>query len=133
MSTGINMTALNDDFDPRFLKGVDLFNRREFFECHEVLEDLWKEQAEPERQLTQGIIQIAVAYHHCLRGNYAGAIKLFRRGIPRLQPFCTKVRTLQLADFIWQADHDLAVITSAPGGRVLHFPNLQITVPDKKT
>lgn len=73
--------------DPRFLKGIEQFNEREFFECHEVLEALWKDQQEPEKQLTQGILQIAVGYYHYLRGNHEGTRRLFRRGLPRVIPF----------------------------------------------
>jgi predicted metal-dependent hydrolase len=73
--------------DPRFLKGIELFNEREFFECHEVLEELWNDQQEPEKQLTQGILQIAVAYYHYLRGNYSGTCKLFHRAWPRISGF----------------------------------------------
>ena len=31
------------DYEPLYLAGVRLFNEREFFDCHEVLEDLWNE------------------------------------------------------------------------------------------
>lgn len=76
-----------NQLDPRFLKGIELFNDREFFECHEILEDLWNDQQEPDKQLTQGILQIAVAYYHYLRGNYAGTCKLFKRAWPRISSF----------------------------------------------
>jgi uncharacterized protein len=70
---------------PDFYRGVNLFNEQEFFECHEVLEDVWNEQPEPERQLTQGIIQIAVALYHAGRNNFVGAERLLNRGIPRVE------------------------------------------------
>ena len=68
-------------------KGIDEFNRQQFFECHETLEALWQKQPEPERQFTQGIIQIAVGFYHLLRGNRAGATKLFTRGLARIRSF----------------------------------------------
>lgn len=70
-----------------WLRGIELFNAGEFFECHEVLEDLWNEQIDPEKQLTQGILQIAVGYLHLGRDNRVGALKLFTRGLARVQPF----------------------------------------------
>lgn len=82
-----DMPHTTKQLDTRFLKGIELFNEREFFECHEVLEELWNAQEEPEKQLTQGILQIAVAYYHYLRGNYSGTCKLFHRAWPRISSF----------------------------------------------
>ena len=58
--------------DPRWIRGVDLFNREEFFEAHEVVEDLWNEAHGPERGFLKGFIQAAVALEHHRRGNPAG-------------------------------------------------------------
>jgi hypothetical protein len=68
-----------------FWRGIDLFNGQEFFECHEVLEEVWNHQIEPERTLTQAIIQVAVAHYHAGRGNFVGAEKLLLRAIRRLE------------------------------------------------
>ncbi len=78
------MLEMSEALPPALKKGIEEFNRRDYFQCHETLEELWHRQGEPERQFTQGIIQIAVAYHHLLRGNQRGARKLFRRGLERL-------------------------------------------------
>ena len=58
--------------DPRWLRGVDLFNREEFFEAHEVVEDLWNEADGAAREFLQGFIQAAVALEHHRRGNAKG-------------------------------------------------------------
>ncbi|MHC4822048.1 MAG: DUF309 domain-containing protein, partial [Planctomycetota bacterium] len=39
---------------PELARGVDLFNRGEFFEAHEVVEDLWHEYWEEDRDLLKG-------------------------------------------------------------------------------
>ena len=41
----MNTTA--DDYDPLYLKGIAYFNACEFFEAHEVWEDLWKSYSGP--------------------------------------------------------------------------------------
>ena len=47
--------------DPAFREAIDLFNHQQFFECHEVLEDLWRPLPEgSEKLFLQGLIQIAV-------------------------------------------------------------------------
>lgn len=76
--------------DPRFIEGVRLFNKRDFFEAHEVWEDLWHEMTGPERRFVQGLIQAAVCAYHSSNGNVIGARRLFvsaRRHMTLLGPF----------------------------------------------
>jgi uncharacterized protein len=54
------------------------------FHAHEVLEALWKTQPATERDLWQGLAQIAVGLTHALRGNPVGGATLLRRGASRL-------------------------------------------------
>jgi predicted metal-dependent hydrolase len=63
-----------------FRHGIELFNRGEFYECHEVLEDVWRAAPAEEKLFLQGLIQIAVALHHHSQGNCAGARSLLARG-----------------------------------------------------
>ena len=57
------------------------------FHAHEVLEAAWKSAAPPERDLWQGLAQLAVGLTHARRGNPAGAASLLRRGAARLAPY----------------------------------------------
>jgi hypothetical protein len=54
------------------------------FEAHEVLEAAWKAGPAAERDLWQGLAQIAVGLTHALRGNARGAAALLRRGADKL-------------------------------------------------
>ncbi|MEK7312281.1 MAG: DUF309 domain-containing protein [Chloroflexota bacterium] len=67
-------------------KGIELFNRGEYFEAHEELEHAWNEEPGPARQLYQGVLQIAVAYLQITRSNYNGAIKMLLRARQWLDP-----------------------------------------------
>jgi uncharacterized protein len=73
--------------DPRFLKGIDEFNRGLFFECHETLEEIWLEEHGEERRFYQGIIQIAAGYFKLQQGVPAGAIKLWHSGLEKLEAY----------------------------------------------
>jgi predicted metal-dependent hydrolase len=64
-------------YDPRYLAGIVLFNQGDFFEAHEVWEDLWMDTAGPDKQFYQGLIQAAVGLCHFCNGNVRGAIKLY--------------------------------------------------------
>lgn len=68
-------------------EGIRLFNEREFFDCHEVLEDAWREEYGPLRNLYQGLIKAAVAFYHAERQNFEGATKVMRSGLPQLRPY----------------------------------------------
>ena len=54
------------------------------FHAHEVLEAAWKAAPPAERDLWQGLAQLAVGLTHALRGNPRGAVTLLRRGSRRL-------------------------------------------------
>ncbi|MFD3664802.1 DUF309 domain-containing protein [Streptomyces sp. NPDC058659] len=54
------------------------------FHAHEVFEDAWKSGPETERDLWQGLAQLAVGLTHAARGNREGGARLLRRGADRL-------------------------------------------------
>ena len=56
-----------------FSRGIALFNHGEFFEAHEVLEDVWRAAPPGEKKFLQGLIQVAVSFHHRSTGNLIGA------------------------------------------------------------
>jgi predicted metal-dependent hydrolase len=67
-----------------YLRGIDLFNRAEFYDAHEVLEDVWRPMMGQQRIFLQGLIQVAVALHHHSTGNVVGARSLLRRAAKNL-------------------------------------------------
>ena len=73
--------------DARFIKGLELFKRREFFECHEVIEDLWLETPESDsnRDLYKGVIQAAAAIYQFERGILSGALGLYLSSVGYLE------------------------------------------------
>ncbi|PMC39473.1 DUF309 domain-containing protein [Bacillus sp. UMB0899] len=55
---------------------------RDYFECHEVLEEHWKKDVLKDRKkYWVGLIQIAVALYHHRRGNFSGALKMISNAI----------------------------------------------------
>jgi uncharacterized protein len=57
------------------------------FHAHEVLEAAWKAAPPSERDLWQGLAQLAVGLTHARRGNSRGAASLLRRGADRLAAY----------------------------------------------
>lgn len=85
------------DKQAKFRRGIDHFNAQEFFEAHEVWEEIWLAEREPEKTFLQGLIQIAAAFHHYCRGNSWGAELLLAAGIVKLSRFPEDSRDIQLA------------------------------------
>jgi uncharacterized protein len=81
----------------KFQRGIRHFNTREFFEAHEVWEEIWLDESEPEKTFLQGLIQIAAAFHHYRRGNSWGAELLFAQGIVKLSRFPDDRAGLEIA------------------------------------
>ncbi len=65
--------------------GLLAFNQGRFFDQHEYLELAWNEEERPVRDLYQGILQVGVAFLQMEKGNRRGALKMFRRGLPKLR------------------------------------------------
>jgi predicted metal-dependent hydrolase len=68
-------------------EGICLFNRGEFFACHEVWEDEWRDARRPRRLFLQALIHIAVAFHHRQQGNPAGEERQMRKGLKKLAAY----------------------------------------------
>jgi hypothetical protein len=72
----------------RFRKGINKFNSFSFYECHDILEDVWFDIRGPSRRFYQGLIHLAVGFYHILeRENPKGAISQLSKGIVKLNDF----------------------------------------------
>jgi hypothetical protein len=97
-----------ESLSAKAIKGLQLFNEGEYFECHEELEDAWNEDQGPGRDLYRGILQVGVAYLQIERGNYRGAIKMLLRVRQWLDPLPDLCRGINIAQLRRdaQAVHD---------------------------
>ena len=84
----------------QYLHGLRLFNQAEFFEAHEVLEDVWRASPEPEKKFLQGLIQVAVGFHHYGTGNLVGARSLLGRAASNLARYPGEFGGIQLAHLL---------------------------------
>ena len=119
---GYPMSAASDtrhppDYDPRYLAGIAWFNRGEFFEAHEVWEDLWRDCPGADRRFYQALIQAAVALHHWGNRNRAGATRLFHSGRRYMEPYRPRHHGLDVDGFWRQVEEALAVALSEASGR----------------
>ena len=73
-----------EGMSPLLDRAAALANRGLFFEVHELLEPVWLQAPEPARTALQGLIQIAVAFHHLENGNREGARSLLILGVSKV-------------------------------------------------
>jgi predicted metal-dependent hydrolase len=78
------------------------------FHAHEVLEASWKTAPPAERDLWQGLAQIAVGLTHARRGNAQGAATLLRRGAERVAGYAAPAPHDIDAATICQVARDMA-------------------------
>lgn len=94
--------------DARLIQGIQEFNRGLFFECHETLEAIWLEEHGEDRLFYQGIIQIAAGYYKVEQGVLIGAIKLWRTGLEKLEPYGPAHLGVDLASLVEPTKKNLA-------------------------
>jgi predicted metal-dependent hydrolase len=70
--------------DAGYRRGIELFNAEQFFECHEVLEEVWRAAPAEERFFLQALIHFAVGFYHHQRGNPDGADRQLRKALRKL-------------------------------------------------
>lgn len=91
----------NDSQYPKqYLEGLRLFNAEEFFECHDVLEEIWSETIGEEQKFYQGLIQAAVALYHFGNGNLGGARKLYHSARKYLERYGNRYMGIDLEIFL---------------------------------
>jgi predicted metal-dependent hydrolase len=112
--------------DPFLERGIALFNRGEYFACHEVLEAGWAPERGPRRLFLQSLIHVAVGFHHHRRGNPAGAMRQLRKALGKLAAYlsaCESVDTARLSRearlVLWQIE---------AGEAVAAYPQIQVLV-----
>jgi len=92
-----------------FLRGVEEFNRRFFFEAHDTWEELWMETTGSYRIFYQGLIQTAVGFYHLGNGNYKGACSQFTKALAKIEqylPVNHGIDTQRLVDRVRECLHD---------------------------
>jgi predicted metal-dependent hydrolase len=106
--------AAEAEYSPLYLQGIALFNERDFFECHEVLEDVWRSCEPNSRLFYQGLIQAAVGLLHFANGNTVGARKLYWASREKLQPYEPRYLGLDVTGFLQRLADCFAELADNP-------------------
>jgi len=93
-----------------FNAAIAAYRRGDFFEAHELLEPAWMGSDDlAERELYQGLIKVAAAYVHAVRGNPAGVRKNLVGARARLEGAADDA-TIDVAALIAEIDDRVAAL-----------------------
>ena len=103
------------------LKGMEEFNKGEFYECHEYLEEAWMQEPGRVRFLYQGILQVGIGFYHLKNGNWRGATGLLRNGTARLKEFEPETLGIDVARLVRECERCLRELDELGRDRVGEF------------
>jgi predicted metal-dependent hydrolase len=110
------------------LNAADLFNRKLYFECHDLLEEAWSEASGEDRDFLQSLIHVSVGLYHVAAGNHKGAKSLLERGILGLERFLPEREGLALADLSAKARRCLEKTERALAGEIIEWESEDVPV-----
>lgn len=68
-------------------RGLEQLREHAWFDAHEAFEEEWRDAIGEERDFLQGLVHVAVAWHHAARGNQRGAAGQLEKAARRLAPY----------------------------------------------
>lgn len=113
-----------------FAAALAAYDRGDFFLTHELLEPAWMGTDDlPERELYQGLIKLAAAFVHSVRGNPLGIARNLEGARARLEAAQRADMTggLDLADLLTAIDNRLARLAADPDASAIDPPSLRRT------
>jgi hypothetical protein len=91
-------------YPPEYLRGIDLFNAGDYYECHEVLEDIWMVSCGQEKLFYQGVIMAAVAFYDYDVERFGAARTMHRKAKERLAQLPDRFMSMDVKTFMQQLD-----------------------------
>src|SRR6202171_3855150 len=109
-------------------RGVELFNRGEFWEAHEAWEGAWMpHRRQPEGDFYKGLVQVAAGFYHYRRRNRNGALIKWRDGADYLRRFVPEREGIALERLIERVDDYRQRLESGEDWPELEAPRLELT------
>ncbi|MEX1178861.1 MAG: DUF309 domain-containing protein [Nitriliruptor sp.] len=123
-TTGVPVTEEHEPVtvEEALLLGVGLWNDERLFEAHECLEHVWHAAPDADRDLWQGVIQVAVAGVHLQRGNLEGAVRTFDKAHRRLSRYPDVHRGIDVEQLVVFCEGATAALRDAGAVIEVGFP-----------
>ena len=107
-------------------KGIEEFNSWRFYDCHETLEDVWRESGgkavdAPLAGFYQGLIKVAAGFHHLIRDNHKGAVNLLSDALRLLEPYRPAALGVDVEGLVAGVRRALDAVVGLGPGRLRDF------------
>ena len=111
-----------------FFDGLRAYEEKDFFEAHELWEELWSDYYLADRTLIQGLIQLAVSFVHLGNGNLNGAKSLLKKSADKFSSFSGIHRGINIDDLkqqIVEIKNEFEKLMTVDEFDWTHVPNLR--------
>ena len=113
---------MNKELRERFLEGIKEFNSGNFYECHDILEDVWFDVTGSDRAFYQGLIHLAVGFYHITeKKNPAGALLQLNKAIIKLIPYKPIHEGINLTKILPKTETCINNILNLKNGKIKKF------------
>lgn len=100
---------------PKLKEAVRLFNRRAYLDCHQLLEEIWREADAPDKALYEALIRLATGLHLWFhRGGGQGAVNLWTQALMRLEDFRPEAQGIDVARLYNDVDRRVQDLKADP-------------------
>ncbi|WP_434751830.1 DUF309 domain-containing protein [Paenibacillus amylolyticus] len=118
-----------NSYEPLYIDYLIYFNRdQDYFECHEVLEELWLERNRD--PLYKGLLQIAVGLYHYRNCNIRGGLMMLQSSLELLESYPDSSIGIRLGDLITDV-RELVKDLQGNEPETLQYRDLSITIEDR--
>jgi uncharacterized protein len=102
----------DDDILSRFEKGIRKFNEGEYYDCHDILEDVWFEIRGNSRRFYQGLIHLAVGFYHLThRNNLNGTLSQLNKGVTKLSDYSPEFQGVEIRELLKNVSHCIQLLS----------------------
>lgn len=106
------METTAEQHPPDFYKGLNLFNREFYYECHDVWEEVWGEAKGKEKIFYQALIMAAVSLYHFGNENLEGALSCYQKALNQFRRLPDRYLSRDIADFVKNLEEFYAGISA---------------------
>lgn len=99
-----DLSACDRPLPAGIVQGIQQFDRRQFYACHDSIELVWVDEPGDLRLIYQGLLQISVAFYHLQGCNWPGMVKMLAREQPKLMPFLPACQGVDLEGLLAQVE-----------------------------
>jgi hypothetical protein len=105
--------------NPDFLRGIEEFNNKDFFDAHDTFEEIWHHIRGQEKKCYQAVIQLAIGYYHLCFLNFKGAESMLSKAVDKLVHYQPKALGLDTKHLLDKTEYVLSRIEELAEGKIL--------------